>query len=219
VDIYARPRGARRKPVQERSRRTVQRILRAAEAIVAEAGVEGVTTRSIATRAKVATPSLYRFFADRDEILDALLEAMLGELEEHTEQAEREFSGDSIEEYVRLEVDLHVAYYQRHPSLASLWFGGRVSPAVVELVRARNQRLARRVQRALTSAGLVDPAVPDVVFDLIVEYGDRTLDIAFRGGRRPDTHVIEAGITALTAFAERWAPTSETHSESRQEQT
>lgn len=214
AETQTRPR-ARRKPVQERSRRTVERIIQAAEAIIAEEGVDAATTRTIAARAGVATPSLYRFFADRDEILDALLEAMLGELEAHAERAERGFSGESIEDYVRLEFDLHVAYYERHPSLASLWFGGRVSAAVVELVHARNQRLARRLQHTLASAGLVEPAMPDVAFDLIVEYGDRTLDIAFRGGRRPDSEVIEAGITGLTAFMERWASAPRTQSESR----
>src|SRR5271166_5975676 len=71
----------RREPVQERSRRTVRRILAAAEEIVAADGVDAVTTRAIAERAGVATPSLYRFFEDRDAILDALLEQMLAELE------------------------------------------------------------------------------------------------------------------------------------------
>ncbi|HEX7609885.1 MAG TPA: TetR/AcrR family transcriptional regulator [Solirubrobacteraceae bacterium] len=204
--------------MQARSRRTVERILAATEAIIAEQGADAATTRSIATRAGVAAPSLYRFFADRDEILDALLEAMLAELEAHVEEAERGFSGETVEDYVRLELGLHVAYYQRHPSLASLWFGGRVSAAVVELVRARNQRLARRIRQALTSAGLVDSAVPDVVLELLVEYGDRTLDLAFRGGRHPDPEVIETGVTALTAFAERWAPASQAQHESRLEQ-
>ena len=119
---------ARRAPVQERSRRTVQQILDAAEQIVGEQGVDAATTRAIAERAGVAAPSLYRFFADRDQILDALLAAMLSELEHDVERAEHGFSGSSIEEYVRLEMRLHLAFYERHPSLARLWFGGRVSP-------------------------------------------------------------------------------------------
>ena len=53
-----------------RSRGTVNRILDAAEAIAAEDGPEAVTTRAIAEHAGVAAPSIYRFFADRDEIFD-----------------------------------------------------------------------------------------------------------------------------------------------------
>lgn len=59
---------ARRAPTQERSRRTVGRILDAAEQIIGETGAEAVTTRTIAERADVAPASLYRFFADRNEI-------------------------------------------------------------------------------------------------------------------------------------------------------
>lgn len=192
--------------MQARSRRTVQQILDATEAIVADAGVDAATTRAIAERAGVAVPSLYRFFADRDEILDTLLEAMLRDLDAHAERAERSFSGESIDEFIRLELELHAAFYEQHPSLARLWFGGRVSPPVVELVRARNHALARRAQRILTSAGLLDPATPEIVFDLIVEYGDRTLDIAFRGGPKAEREVIDTGRRALSALAARWAP-------------
>jgi len=52
--------GTRRLPTQERSRRTVQRILDAAEAIVGESGADAATTRAIAERAGVSAPSLYR---------------------------------------------------------------------------------------------------------------------------------------------------------------
>lgn len=198
----------RREPVQERSRRTVARILQATEEIIATDGVDAATTRTIAERAQVAAPSLYRFFDDRDAILDALLEEMLAQLETVVEEAERKLRGESIESieaFLRLELEVHAAYFERHPSLARLWFGGRVSPAVVELVRARNRQLAGRARQVLTEAGLVDPATPELVFDLLIEYGDRTLDIAFRGGAHGEREVIEAGITALTAFAERFS--------------
>jgi AcrR family transcriptional regulator len=201
-------RRGRREPVQERSRRTVQRILQATEEIIATEGVDAATTRTIAQRAKVSAPSLYRFFDDRDAILDALLEEMLTQLETVVEEAEREVRGgsvQSIEAFLRLEVEAHAAYFERHPSLARLWFDGRVSPAVIELVRARNRQLAGRARRVLTEAGLLDPATPALVFDLLIEYGDRTLDIAFRGGAHGKREVIETGITALTAFGERFS--------------
>ena len=192
--------------MQERSRRTVQRILAAAEEIIAADGVDAVTTRAIAERAGVAAPSLYRFFEDRHAILDALLEQMLAELETAVQEAERDFPGDSIEAFVRLEFQLYVAYYERHPSLARLWFDGRVSPAVVELVRMRNHAAGQRARRMLTEAGLVPTTTPPLAFDLLIEYGDRTLDIAFRDGPRANRQVIEAGIAALMAMAERFSP-------------
>jgi AcrR family transcriptional regulator len=203
--VKANEERTRRAPVQERSRRTVQQILDAAEQIVGEEGVDAATTRAIAERAGVSAPSLYRFFADRDQILDALLVAMLSELEDAAERAERGFTGSSIEQYVRLEMELHLAFYERHPSLARLWFAGRVSPPVVDLVRAYNHALALRARRMLAQTSLLEREVPEIVFELLVEYGDRTLETAFRGRSRGDRDIVETGVIALTAFLERFA--------------
>lgn len=199
------PTRARRVPAQARSRRTVRRILEAAEGLVAEQGVEAVTTRAIAERAGVAAPSLYRFFADRDEVLDALLEQMVGDLDDHARAAEEAWEPGDLDGLLRLEFHLHVAYYEDHPSLAALWFGGRASPAVVESVRRRNHDLAGRVRERLVARGLVRRDTPVEVFDLVTELGDRILEVAFRDPRRPDRKALELGLVALSAFVERWA--------------
>jgi len=193
----------RRTPTQARSRRTVQRILDAAEVLVGESGVDAATTRAIADRAGVAAPSLYRFFADRDEVLDAVLERALLDLDAHAEAAERNWMGTSIEDFIRLELELHVAYYEEHPSFVKLWFGGRVSPPVVEEVHARNRALAQRARDVLIAAGLVAPATPEIVFEMLVALGDRILDMAFRDAPKADRDVIETGTAGLTAFVEQ----------------
>ncbi len=197
---------ARREPTQERSRRSVEKILDAAEQIVGEAGADAATTRAILERSGVAVSSLYRFFADRDEILDAVLERMIVDLDEHALAAEAAWEPGGIEDLIRLELDLHAAYFEAHPGFVALWFGGRASPPVVESVRQRNQRLARRMQALLISTSLVRPETPAPVFDLIVDYGDRTLEVAFRDGGRLDRETLDLGVAALTAVAEHWSP-------------
>lgn len=195
----------RRVPTQERSRRSVRRILEAAEELVAEAGVDAATTRAIAERAGVAVPSLYRFFADRDEILDALLEQMLEELDAHCLAGEAAWEPGDVDDLLRLEFDLHVGFYGSHPSLAMLWFEGRASVAVVESVRRRNHALAMRVRELLIGHGLVAEDAPAEAFDLLIELGDRVLEVAFRDPRRVDRRAVELGTVALGAFAERFA--------------
>ncbi len=195
----------RRTPSQARSRQTVQRILDAAEELVEESGVDAVTTRAIAERAAVAAPSLYRFFADRDGVLDAMLERGLRDLDAHAAAAERAWVGTSIEDFIRLELDLHVAYYEEHPSFPKLWFGGRVSPPIVEEVQARNHALAQRARDVLVAAGLVPASTPAIVFDMLVGLGDRILDMAFSAPPGVDRDVVETGTVALTAFLERMA--------------
>lgn len=200
----------RRAPTQERSRRTVGRILDAAEQIIGESGIEAATTRAIAERADVATPSLYRFFADRDEIFDALLQQILGEFDERAARAEPTWHPTSLEELIGLVLDLHVECYEAHPTAAALWFGGRVSPAVAHAVHARNHRLAVRLRRLIAThvpdAESVATA-PDGVrideADVLVELGDRVLELAFRDSPTADKRIIEIGRDALAAAAAR----------------
>ena len=195
----------RREPTQQRSRRTVRQILDAAEQIIGTQGVDAATTRAIAERAGVAVPSLYRFFADRDEILDALVEHMLADLDQRTQAAEAACRPGDPADLIRLELDTHAAYFEAHPSAVALWFGGRVSPAVTEAVRARTHTLAVRVRALLISHHLVPEQTPLAVFDLMTELGDRILEVAFRSPGPPDRQTIELGGIALTALAERWA--------------
>jgi AcrR family transcriptional regulator len=193
----------RREPVQARSRETVGRILEAAAELIEADGPDAVTTRAIAERAGVSAASLYRFFADRDEIFDRLLSTQLAELDRHVEAAEATWKIASLRDFVSHELDLHLAYYEKHPSFVRLWFGGRISPTVVAEVHRRNRTLALRARLTLAASGLVDPSVSDSAFVLLVELGDRVLDLAFRDRPHADNEVIKHGRDALCSYLER----------------
>src|SRR5687767_14714622 len=60
----------------EQARENRDRILQAAQALLAEAPVDAFTIPAIAQRAGVSVPTLYRNFASRDELLLALNEVM-----------------------------------------------------------------------------------------------------------------------------------------------
>jgi AcrR family transcriptional regulator len=62
----------RKTPVQERSRRTVERILDAAARIFHEQGYSAATTNDIADEADVSVGSLYQYFPNKDALLVAL---------------------------------------------------------------------------------------------------------------------------------------------------
>ena len=190
----------RREPTQARSRQTVTRILDAAGAIVDEHGVDAATTRTIADRAGVAYPSLYRFFADRDEILDRLLERHLTDIDARAEAAERTWDIGSIWDLVNAELELHIAYYREHPSAARLWMGGRHSTAVVNQVHARMRTLAQRIHDRLVDAHLISDDVDPRAVLVAVEIADRILELAYRGGHEFDEAILEHGRRALLAY-------------------
>ena len=62
----------RRKPVQARSRATVDAIIQAATYILTERGWDGLTTNAIAERAGVNIASLYQFFPNKEAVITEL---------------------------------------------------------------------------------------------------------------------------------------------------
>lgn len=199
------PPAQRREPVQERSRQTVARILDAAEAIVDEAGIDAVTTRAVSSRAGVAAPSLYRFFRDREEILDRVLERHLVELEALSAQVEPTWDVRSAADLLNAEFDLHIDYYRRHPSAARLWMGGRASTTVIEKVHARMRAVAQRMHDTLTTLKLIDVAVEQQAFLVATELADRVLELAWRERDDFDEALLEHGRAALISYMERLA--------------
>lgn len=64
--------GRRPSPKQERAQATFERLLDVAGALLAEVGIEGISTNLICARAGVTPPALYRYFADKYAVLEAL---------------------------------------------------------------------------------------------------------------------------------------------------
>lgn len=190
----------RRAPVQARSRQTVARILDAAAAIADEQGVDAVTTRAIADRAGVSYPSLYRFFADRDAILDELMERHCAEIDARCVAAEQTWRITSIAELLNNELDLHVDYYRRHPGAAALWMGGRTAPTVTKHVHARMQTLAGRLHVILVEAQLIPAGTDPRNMLVAVEMADRMLELSYRDNNDFDETILDIGRTALIAF-------------------
>lgn len=189
----------RRDPVQARSRETVERILDAAAELIAEAGVDATTTRTIADRAGVSAAALYRFFENRDQILDRLLQRDLVRLDDHLQAGEEGWVPGDVAELIHRELSLYCEYFERSPSVVALWFGARISDTVVAQVRERNLRVARRLQELCEAAGLV-AGVDLAAFAVLVELGDRVLELAFRDRRKADPGTLALGEQALAAY-------------------
>jgi len=64
-------------------------ILDAAEAVIADRGLEGASTAAIASRAGVAVGTLYNYFPDRDSLIDSLFDARRAEILPRLQEAAR----------------------------------------------------------------------------------------------------------------------------------
>src|SRR5579875_1672297 len=78
----------RRRPTKPAARReslSQQRIARAALALLDEQGVAAASMRAVAQRLEVEAMSLYRHFANRDQMLDAVVDMVVDELADDEE--------------------------------------------------------------------------------------------------------------------------------------
>lgn len=66
-----------RKPTQKRALATYERLLDAAGELLADVGVERISTNLVAARAGVSPPTLYHYFADKYALLAALGERLM----------------------------------------------------------------------------------------------------------------------------------------------
>lgn len=67
-------------PVQARSRKTMNRILDAAEALLTESSIDRIGIADITARAGVAAGSFYTRFADKEDLLEKLFERYMDDL-------------------------------------------------------------------------------------------------------------------------------------------
>ncbi|RDE05701.1 TetR/AcrR family transcriptional regulator [Sphingomonas aracearum] len=88
---------AYRHPRQERSRRTFDALLDATGYLLAEVGIERISTNLICERAKVTPPALYRYFDDKYAILFALAERLMRRQNVAMEAWVAEFADQGIE--------------------------------------------------------------------------------------------------------------------------
>jgi len=114
---------SRRTPQQQRSKAKVDAILDASDRIVAEEGVDSLTTTIVAERAGMAVGTLYQYFEGIDAIVDALVErhaeTFAGRLKEALSSRQFERKRDAA----NAALDALIEYYRGHPSFRALWRG------------------------------------------------------------------------------------------------
>jgi AcrR family transcriptional regulator len=181
----------RREPRQARSRARLAQILAAADAILAEEGVEALTVRRIAERAAVPVGSLYQFFPDKGSVVDAVARAYIDEFDSAVDAlVNSATSGDWADPVGRI-VDEFVALYRSHPGYVALWSGRHLSPELARADEANNQLIAAGVHRVLSEhAGVADGPALELAVQVAVRITDALLQYAFSQSPDGDAAVL-----------------------------
>jgi AcrR family transcriptional regulator len=181
----------RKRPLQMRSRRTVDAVLKAAAQVFATRGYAGGTTNHIAERAGVSIGTLYEYFPNKDALLVALMENHVHEGERVLLRAAAEMKGrtlgirDAVRHFVRAMVDFHAHERALHRVLfEESPLPRRVRQTLTELeqrVTAQVETLIREapdvsVKDPALTAAIVVQAVEGLTHKLVL-HGERDEDI------------------------------------------
>jgi len=183
----------------------VQRILDEAARLVVERGVEALSTRAIAEAAEVPVASLYQYFADKEDVLLALAERDMAEMDEQVAADVGVLDAPDVATFVRTVMSAFVAVYHRRPAFVEIYLRGRTNAAVNRFGREHNARIAETLRSYALENGLADERLTPTVALLAVEIGDRVFQLAFEDDPSGDPELIEEGIALMTAYLSRYA--------------
>lgn len=171
---------SRRRPVQERSQETVQRILEAASALLARAPVDQITTHLIARKAGLSIGALYRFFPGKQAIIDSVA---VRHVQDFQATLERLLAGGPPQDgpaFLEAVVDAFIQLLDARPDFQAIALGQYVS---AETRRRQTDPgvggagvLKRFMLEALGMRGLPDL---DLRLRIAIETGERLIAYAY----------------------------------------
>jgi AcrR family transcriptional regulator len=192
---------SRRSPVQFRSQQTVQRVLDAASALLSQMPLEDVTTTRIATEAGLSIGALYRFFTDKQTIIDAIavshVEQFKAELESSVmkslERQMADFASFNPTNLLNEVIDAYVIYLDAHPDFRAISLGRHVSPATKEREASPSVGLPALLKSfMLQRLGIPNTPELDLMLRVVSEAGERLIAFAYEQPAREERDQVIA---------------------------
>lgn len=181
--------------MQERSQQTVQRVLDAASSLLSRMPLEEVTTTAIAGEAGLSIGALYRFFPDKQTIIDAIavrhLEEFRGLLEktviktlEHELADLAKFNPAALLNNV---IDSYIVYLDAHPDFQAISFGRHISAATKEREASPSVGLPALLKNfMLERLGIPNSPELDLMLRVVSEAGERLIAFAYEQPTREE---------------------------------
>jgi|SRR6185437_910399 len=163
--------GARRQVNRLPPERRIEDILSAARDVFTERGYHEALISDIAERAGIVEGSIYRFFANKRDLLVKTVEHWYEDMLVHDEEQFRGITGTANR--IRFIVYHHLATIRREPALSRLVFQelrpdpGYRDTRLFQLNQAYTQRIVDVVKAAMTAGEFSADISPSLVRDMI----------------------------------------------------
>lgn len=181
-------------------------MLECAGELLREGGVDALSTRSLAERSGVPVGTIYRYFQNRDAILDAYLDRDLEQIEASIVAALLATERVTFRSMIEAFAYGHRRYHEAHPQSIPVWFGGRLNPVVAKKVSELDARHARSLATAATETGMAVGA-PWFISELLVRLFDRAFEFTYSHELPPreQDRVLAAMTDMASLHMERYA--------------
>jgi AcrR family transcriptional regulator len=198
---------SRRLPKQQRSRERVERMLGATAELIAEGGIDALTMAGVAERSDVAIATVYRYFADRDELAAEFFDGEMERINLTVAEALFALEKISIRSVVETAMFAHLRHHQANPETAKAWFQSPRAKVVHEHVKRQDERMGTWLREVLAAANMLDENAPPIGEVLLVELGDRTFEWIFRQelSEREQDEAISRFVDMVASYLERFA--------------
>jgi AcrR family transcriptional regulator len=190
---------SRRTPLQPRSVQTIQRVIDAASSLLCRTPLEDLSTTRIAVEAGISIGALYRFFPDKQTIIDGVAVRHVRKFRSLLEREvmprlQREMN--SLADFqpsklLNMIVDYYVGYLDAHPDFRTISFGRHISAATKE----REASPAVGLPAMLKSFMLEELRIPnspalDLALRVVSEAGERLIAFAYEQPTRDERDQI-----------------------------
>ncbi|WP_394824356.1 TetR/AcrR family transcriptional regulator [Pendulispora albinea] len=151
--------GARRIPLQQRSRERLERILEAAASLFIERGYDAATMENIAERAQTSIGSVYQFYPNKRAIFDAMAVRYIELARERFEELLVSYARiERWDEMLHQAIDAFAAFERSGVIIRAVWLNWQMSPEFLIAGEALNREFARRVETFLAERAKELPA-------------------------------------------------------------
>ena len=203
--LLGMPGGLRKRPLQDRSRSAIQRVLDTAAELVLEFGAESVVESAnvLLERSGISRGSFYAFFESPQAVLDELaLQCLQDSAADFTTSLSRR-NTDTWHSIVDALIDCYIRQYHI-PLVRELWVGQQLTSTVRALDRAWIDKIALWV---LDEFRTYTPLFDDMVLThcvVPIESLERTFQYAFRDDPAGDAEVIAVAQDMVESYWGTW---------------
>lgn len=183
-------------PVQARSRQKIDAILDATARLLATHGVDAISTSAIAEEAGVPAPTVYHYFENRLAVFAALARRVIDDVDAALIpliQAQMAQPQPNI----RLTLQGLFDAYAKSPEYAAVLSTLRAEPALQEIVKQSNERVAAVIAAMLSSRSGLPAARAKRVGWIVAESCDAVLQRALLAGKSEAKALFEELIVVI----------------------